>query len=99
MNKRVVGLMLAVSATLSVPAWSQDKPQSAPPDAGAVVIGREPGEAVAGGVVTRSATITKIDSATRDITLKRPDGTEVTIRAGDEVKNFDKLKVGDIVTL
>lgn len=99
MNKRIVGLMLAVSAMLSVPAWSQNKPQAAPPDAGAVVIGREPGEAVAGGMVTRSATITKIDPATRDITLKRPDGTEVTIRAGDAVKNFDKLKVGDVVTL
>jgi len=99
MNKRIVGLMLAVSATVSVPAWSQDKAQTAPPDAAAVVIGREPGEAVAGGVVTRSATITKIDAAKRDITLKRPNGTEVTIRAGEEVKNFDQLKVGDIVTL
>ncbi|WP_431275310.1 hypothetical protein ACQ858_02720 [Variovorax ureilyticus] len=99
MNKRFVGFMLAVSATLSVPAWSQDKSQAAPPDAGAVVIGREPGGAVAGGVRTRSATITKIDSATRDITLKRPDGQEVTIRASDAVKNFDKLKVGDVVTL
>ncbi|SCK43784.1 hypothetical protein VAR608DRAFT_4240 [Variovorax sp. HW608] len=99
MNKRFAGLVLAVSATLAVPAWSQDKPQAAPPDAGAVVIGREPGGAVAGGVRTRSATITKIDSATRDITLKRPDGNEVTIRAGDAVKNFDQLKVGDVVTL
>ena len=99
MKKRIAGLMLAVSATVAFPVWSQDKPQAAPPDDGAVVIGREPGEALAAGVRTRSATITKIDSATRDITLKRPNGAEVTIRASDAVKNFDQLKVGDVVTL
>jgi len=53
-----------------------------------------------GGVaqtVKLTATITKIDRATRAVTLKGPQGKEVTITAGPEVKNFDQMKVGDQV--
>lgn len=46
-----------------------------------------------------SATITAIDKATRGITLKGPKGDEVKIVAGPEVKNFDQLKVGDVVKM
>jgi len=46
-----------------------------------------------------TATITAIDKATRDVTLKGPQGNLVTVTAGPEVKNFDKLKVGDQVDL
>lgn len=38
--------------------------------------------------------VTKIDAATRTITLKNQDG-ESTIVAGPEVKNFAEIKVGD----
>jgi len=44
-----------------------------------------------------SSTIEKIDSKTREVTLKRQDGSLVTIVAGDEVRNFAQMKVGDIV--
>jgi hypothetical protein len=44
-----------------------------------------------------TATITAIDKATRDVTLKGPQGDEVTVTAGPEVKNFDNMKVGDPV--
>ena len=46
-----------------------------------------------------SATITAIDKATRDVTLKGQQGNLMTVTAGPEVKNFDKLKVGDQVDL
>jgi hypothetical protein len=46
-----------------------------------------------------SATITAIDKATRGITLKGPKGDEVKVVAGPEVRNFDQLKVGDVVQL
>jgi hypothetical protein len=46
-----------------------------------------------------SATITAIDKSTRGITLKGPKGDEVKVVAGPEVKNFDQLKVGDVVQL
>jgi hypothetical protein len=38
--------------------------------------------------------VTKIDAATRTVTLKNKDG-ETTIVAGPEVKNFSEIKVGD----
>jgi hypothetical protein len=36
---------------------------------------------------------------TRTISLKRADGHVVDIQAGKEVRNFDKIKVGDTVTV
>jgi hypothetical protein len=47
--------------------------------------------------LTVTATITAIDKATRDVTLKGPQGNEMTVTAGPKVRNFDKLKVGDQV--
>lgn len=44
-----------------------------------------------------TSTIEKIDAKTREVTLKRQDGSLVTIVAGDEVRNFAQMKVGDIV--
>src|SRR5215467_9741298 len=44
------------------------------------------------------ATVQKIDRDTREVTLKKEDGTMVTIKAPDTVRNFDQIKVGDIVT-
>lgn len=50
-------------------------------------------------ILTASATIQKIDAKTRRVTLKRPDGTTFSIVAGPEVRNFDQLKRGDVVTM
>src|SRR5207244_178156 len=49
--------------------------------------------------VKLTATITAIDKATRDVTLKGPQGNEETVTAGPDVKNFDKMKVGDQVNV
>jgi hypothetical protein len=67
------------------------------PQNGAVVAGSSPGKVGVGQTVDITATITAIDKATRDVTLKGPQGNEVTVTAGPEVKNFGKLKVGDQV--
>ena len=45
-----------------------------------------------------TATITAVDAATREVTLKGPKGREVTLLLGPEVKNFAQMKVGDSVT-
>ena len=54
-----------------------------------------------GGVVVQTyqetATVTKIDKQTREITLRDPDGTESIVKAGPEVANFDQIHVGDRV--
>jgi hypothetical protein len=58
-----------------------------------------PGKVGVAQTVEASATIVAIDKATRDITLKGPKGDEVRITAGPEVRNFDQLKVGDVVKI
>ena len=55
-----------------------------------------------GGVVVEAISITStvdaIDSKTRTITLRASDGSKTSFIAGDEVRNFAQIKVGDIVT-
>jgi Cu/Ag efflux protein CusF len=48
--------------------------------------------------VTVKATIDAIDHDTRVVTLKDKDGKITQITAGPEVRRFDELKVGDVVT-
>ena len=66
---------------------------------GGVVVGSAPGKAGIAQTIKATATITAIDKATRDVTLKGPQGNLLTVTAGPDVKNFDKLKVGDQVDL
>jgi hypothetical protein len=40
-----------------------------------------------------------VNPSTRVVSLKRVDGKIVEIQAGEEVRNFDKIKVGDIVNV
>jgi len=46
---------------------------------------------------TETATVESIAPDTRTITLKRPDGTFVSVVAGPEIKRFAEIKVGDTV--
>lgn len=50
-----------------------------------------------GLLVTLTATVEAVDLKARTVDLKREDGEIVTIDAGDEVRNLDQVKVGDIV--
>jgi hypothetical protein len=76
---------------VSAIAWS------AQAQTGTVMTGSAPGKAGVAQTVKMTATITAIDKATRDVTLKGPQGNEITVTAGPEVKNFDNMKVGDQV--
>jgi hypothetical protein len=81
-------LALVTTAALAWPVAAQT---------GGAAVATAPGKAGVADTVSISATITAIDKATRDITLKGPQGKEVTLTAGPEVKKFDQLKVGDQV--
>ena len=59
--------------------------------------GAQPGKAGVGRTITIPATVVAVDKATRDVTLKGPQGNEVTVTASSEVTNFDAIKVGDTV--
>lgn len=89
---RVSILAVAVASTFALlqPAVAQTQN---------VVAASAPGKVGMAQTVEVSATITAIDKATRGITLKGPQGDEVKIVAGPEVKNFDQLKVGDVVKM
>ena len=66
---------------------------------GAIVGGTAPGKAGVAEVVKLTATVTALDKSTRDVTLKGPQGNELTLTAGPDVKNFDQIKVGDQVNV
>jgi hypothetical protein len=50
-------------------------------------------------LVERAATVSAIDSEQRLVTLRGPEGGELTLEAGPEVRNFAQLEVGDVVRL
>lgn len=88
----VLGALLS-AATL--PALAQNAPAAN----AAVLAASAPGQATMASEVTVSATVTAIDKATRQVTLKGPQGKLNTVTAGADVRNFDQVKVGDIVTV
>jgi hypothetical protein len=45
------------------------------------------------------ATVESIDQATREVTLRYPDGSVVTFVAGDEVRNLAQVEKGDVVLM
>ena len=59
--------------------------------------GSQPGKAGVGRTITIPATVVAVDKATRDVTLKGPQGNELQVTASPEVTNFDAIKVGDTV--
>lgn len=46
-----------------------------------------------------TATVEKVDQATREVTLRGPGGDELTVVAGPEVRNLPQLAAGDVVQL
>lgn len=83
-----------IAATFAATALAQK------PDAkGGTVVTSEPGKASAVRAVEVSAQVVGIDKATRTVTLKGPKGNVVDVVAGDEVRNFDQIKVGNFVVV
>jgi hypothetical protein len=69
------------------------------PAAGAAVVASEPGKAVIAQTVEASAKVVAIDKATRTVTLKDAKGKTFDVVAGDEVKRFDEIKLGDLIVV
>lgn len=89
MRKYLTAVAVAVAA-IAAPFHAQAQ------TAGAVVA-KEPGKVSMAEAVRVSATVQAIDKATREVTLKGPDGNVFVVTAGPEVRNFDQVKVGDQV--
>ena len=83
-----------IAAIFAATAFAQ-KPEAK----GGTVVTSEPGKATAVRAAQISAQVVSIDKATRTVTLKGPQGNVVDIVAGDEVRNFDQIKLGDFVVV
>ena len=92
MNKLITPI---VATILAIPliGIAQNAPQ------GAVVVAKGPNEAVAAEAVQIQGKVKSIDKQSRIVVVVGKQGKEVTLPLGPEVKNFDQINVGDIVTL
>ena len=78
-------------------AFAQQPAPAQRPAAGAA---QEPPSFLAEQTAEATATVTGIDPTKRLISLKdEDDGSEFTVEAGDEVRNFAQIKVGDEVNV
>lgn len=93
MNRIAMLAALVTTSIAAVPVVAQQAP------AGATVVASEPGRVAVADTVKASAMVTAIDKATRTVTLKGPRGRVFDVIAGDEVRNFDQIAVGDEVVV
>jgi hypothetical protein len=69
------------------------------PAAGTAVVTSEAGKASAVRVIEASAKVVAIDKATRTLTLRDAKGRSFDVVAGDEVRNFAQVALGDLVVV
>lgn len=95
MNQTLVTLVAALVGATCLPALAQT---AAPPAArAAAVVASAPGTGTVTSAMSISARVEAIDAAGRQLTLKGPKGNVQTVTAGPDVRNFDQIKVGDMV--
>jgi hypothetical protein len=92
MNLKSTFALAVITAALAAPALAQQ-----PAATGGAAVASEPGKAAVVRAAELSAQVIGIDKATRTLTLKGPKGKVVDVVAGDDVKNFDQIKLGDLV--
>ena len=92
MKKLVIASLLAAIASMS-PVMAQNKPQAI------IAVDAGPGMLKALEGVQFQGKFKSVDPKTRKVVIVGPEGRELEAILGDEVKNFDKIKVGDIVTM
>ena len=92
MNKIIIPIAAAILST-SFAAIAQNAPQ------GAVMAAKGPGEAAVAEAVQLQGKVKSIDKQNRTVVVVGQQGKEVALNLGPEARNFDQIKVGDLVTL
>jgi hypothetical protein len=92
--RKILIVLAAFLLSAALPAAAQK-----PDVKGGTIVASEPGKAAAVRAVRITARVVAIDQATRTVTLKGPKGNVVDVVAGDEVKNFAQINVGDFVVV
>jgi Cu/Ag efflux protein CusF len=82
-------LVIAALVALINTAWAQPETN--------VEVTKALGTASIKGTTRMTATVQDIDTATRTVLLKGTNGNIVEVEVGNEARNFDQLKVGDVV--
>ena len=93
MKHSIVIFGAALIGAACLPALAQQKPDAQ----AAAMVASAPGTGTVTSAVKISARVEAIDKAQRQLTLKGPDGNVQTVTAGPDVRNFDQIKVGDMV--
>ena len=91
--KKIVIASFAFAFLAAQPVIAQNKPQAI------IAIEAGPGVLKAMEGVQLQGKFKSVDPKTRKVVISGPEGRELEAVLGDEVKNFDKIKVGDIVTM
>ena len=86
-------LPAALIAAVPVLASAQQPPKTA------TIVEKEKGAVAVADAIELQGTVTALDKNTRTVTILGATGNVMTVTAGPQVKNFNKIKVGDLVTL
>mgnify|MGYP003372277359 FL=1 len=86
-------LLAALIAAVPVLAAAQQAAKAA------TVIEKEKGAVTVADAVELQVVVTALDKNTRAVTVQEPNGKVMTFTAGPQIKNFSKIKIGDLVTL
>jgi hypothetical protein len=95
-NLSIAALCLAYASGCSTPQAAAPAAAAPAPAAAAAPAAAPRGETLV-ATVEVTATVTAINQATREVTLKKEDGTEVNFVASEDVKNLAQVKVGDVL--
>ncbi len=96
MKAQATALVLLLQAALAVTAPLSAQAQPAASTTGFVAIA--PGTALASETTRVSALVVGIDATNRVVTLKGHEGKILSVTAGEQVRNFAQIRVGDRVT-
>ena len=88
---RTITALLMVMALLPLAAQAQSAPTTQ------AAVGTAPGKAAAAATTEVTAKVVAVDAAQRTVTLQSASGKTRTIDVGEEVRNFNQIKVGDTV--
>lgn len=91
MTHPTAATLLALAA-FALPAVAEQ-----PPATGSTTTLSQPGKVAAVSSARVTAEIIAVDKATRTVKLKGAQGRVVNVVCGEEIRNFDQLKTGDVV--
>jgi hypothetical protein len=92
MNKMIALLSVSLLA-LPLTSMAQSQPQSV------LVAEKGQGSGSMLEAVQLQGKVKSINKKTREVVVVGPNGNELLFTLGDEARNFDQIKVGDLVTL